>query len=178
MNALRDCRIAALLVLLAGGALVFAGCRPSDGTPPTEAAPSTLSENHALNIRADQIKWDRIFPELGDRSAEISVLHVDSRTQATKLMIRIPADFHVPEHWHTGNETHTVLSGTFIVECEGKREVLGPGGFNYIPSKMRHEAWTSPDEGALLFITVDAGWDVNWVNGTPTEKNLLGGLRP
>ena len=30
----------------------------------------------------------------------------------------------------------------------------------------------------LLFITVDAAWDINWVNGTPTAKDLLGGVRP
>jgi quercetin dioxygenase-like cupin family protein len=129
-----------------------------------------------LNIKAADIKWERIFPELGERSSEISILHVDPKTQATHLMIRVPADFHVPKHWHTANETHTVISGTFIMECEGKREVLTSGSFNYMPSKMAHEAWTSTKEGAVLLITVDAAWDINWVNGPPKPADVLGGL--
>jgi quercetin dioxygenase-like cupin family protein len=126
----------------------------------------------ALNIRYGDIKWQRITPELGERSPEVAILHVDPVTQATQLMIRVPKDTHVPMHWHTANETHTVIKGTFIVECDGKHDALEQGSFNYIPSKMRHEAWTRPDEGALLFITVDSAWDIHWV-GDP--KDVLGG---
>jgi hypothetical protein len=46
-------------------------------------------------------------------------------------------NYHAPKHWHTANETHTVVSGTFIMKDEGgKVEVLGPGSFNYMPAKM------------------------------------------
>ena len=38
-----------------------------------------------------------------------------------------------------------------------KEKELGPGGYNYMPSKMVHEAWVGPD-GNLLFITVDGPW--------------------
>ena len=70
----------------------------------------------------------------GDRSPEIAILHVDPTTRATKLMIRVPKDFHVPKHWHTANETHTVVSGTFIMEHEGgERHELTAGAFNYVP---------------------------------------------
>jgi quercetin dioxygenase-like cupin family protein len=89
-------------------------------------------------------------------------------------MIRVPKNFHVPQHWHTANETHTIIKGTFIIESEGKRETLGPGSFNFVPSRMVHEAWTTSKEGALLFITVDGGWDINWVNGPPTASELIG----
>jgi hypothetical protein len=50
------------------------------------------------------------------------------------------------------------------MECEGQRAELGPGSFNYMPSKMVHQAWTKADEGTLLFITVDGAWDVNFVD--------------
>jgi len=43
--------------------------------------------------------------------------------------------------------------------------LLGPSSFNYIPSKMIHQAWL-PDDG-LVFITVDSAWDINWVDGPP-----------
>jgi mannose-6-phosphate isomerase-like protein (cupin superfamily) len=88
-------------------------------------------------------------------------------------MIRVPPRFHVPLHWHTANETHTIVSGTFVIECDGKREVLTIGSFSYVPGKMAHEAWTTAKEGALLFITVDGAWDINWVNGPPKPQDLL-----
>ena len=131
---------------------------------------------HALNLKFNDLKWERIFPELGERSAEITILRIDPSTQATQLMIRVPKNFHVPKHWHTANETHTVVSGTFVIECEGQRVELGPGSFNYVPSKMAHEAWTKAKEGALLFITVDKAWDINWVGGPPKPEELSPGL--
>ena len=62
-------------------------------------------------------------------------------------MIRVPKDSHVPMHWHTANETHTIVKGTFIVECDGKRAVLDQGSFNYMPATMRHRR----TESALAF---------------------------
>ena len=131
-----------------------------------------------LDASGPTTRKPRIFPEFGERSAEIVVLHSDARTGATQLMIRVPPNSHVPRHWHTANETHTVMSGTFVVECDGHRQALTAGSFNYIPSKMAHEAWTTPTVGAVLFITVDAAWDINWVNGAPKSEDLVGGVSP
>jgi hypothetical protein len=39
------------------------------------------------------MKWQKIFPDLGARSAEITILRVDPTTQATQLMIRVPKSF-------------------------------------------------------------------------------------
>jgi quercetin dioxygenase-like cupin family protein len=129
------------------------------------------SPDQPIYLKFEDMKWEKIVPELGDGSPEIVILRVDPGTQATKLMIRVPKNFHVPKHWHTANETHTVVSGTFIMQHEGgQRHELGPGSFNYVPSKAVHEAWTKPDEGALLFITVDGSWDVNWVEGPPQAQ--------
>jgi quercetin dioxygenase-like cupin family protein len=118
----------------------------------------------------DNLKWETMVPELGADSPQAAILRVDPKTQATQLLIRIPKQMHVPMHWHTANETHTVIKGTFVFEHEGARHELGPGGFNYLPARMHHQAWASDD--ALVFITVDAGWDVNWVTGPPTKSDL------
>jgi hypothetical protein len=47
---------------------------------------------------------------------------------------------------------------------------VSPGGFNYMPAKMVHEAWLPAN--SLTFITVDGPWDVNWVEGPPTAADL------
>ncbi|HET7697919.1 MAG TPA: cupin domain-containing protein [Vicinamibacterales bacterium] len=136
---------------------------------PHQGAPKT-----SASTAYDDLKWEIMVPELGADSPQAAILRVDPKTQATQLLIRIPRQIHVPMHWHSANETHTVIKGTFVFEHEGARHELGPGGFNYLPARMHHQAWASDD--ALVFITVDAGWDVNWVSGPPTRSNL--GKRP
>ncbi len=129
---------------------------------------------HAVSAAYGDLQWQTMVPDLGADSPQISILRVDPRTQATQLLIRMPKQMHVPMHWHSANETHTVIKGTMVFEHDGQRHELGPGGFNYLPARIHHQAWSSDD--ALVFITVDAGWDVNWVSGPPTRSNL--GQRP
>ncbi len=120
----------------------------------------------AIYRKFEDLKWEKLLPELGDASAEITILHVDPKSGATQLMIRSPKNYHAPKHWHSANETHTVISGTFIMQdLGGAREELGPGSYNRMPAKMIHEAWSKPDEGNLVFITVDGPWDLNLVDG-------------
>jgi ChrR Cupin-like domain len=102
---------------------------------------------------------------LGAGPPEITILHVDPVSGASQLMIRSPANYHAPRHWHTANETHLVVYGTFTSKHDGgeKEKELGPGGFNYMPGKMIHKGWVGP-EGNLLFITVDGPWDLHLVD--------------
>lgn len=162
---IKACGVAILLLLVAvlGAAQSNSGGTPSTGDP------------QAMSASYEDLKWQTIVPELGTDSPQISILRVDPRTNATQLLIRTPKKMHIPMHWHSANETHTMIHGTTVFEHEGKHEQLGPGGFNYIPAKMPHQAWTS--EGAVFFITVDGAWDVNWA-GNPPSKSDLGQTPP
>jgi quercetin dioxygenase-like cupin family protein len=110
-------------------------------------------------IKTDDIKWEPL-----EGGFEISILYTNPKTEATYLVIRGPGNLHVPKHWHTSNETITVIKGSFVVAHDGSADKteLKPGGFAYMPAKMIHEAWTG-DAGATYFITVDGKWDVNFV---------------
>lgn len=132
--------------------------------------PSQANAGQAIGLRYEDLKWQSIVPELGSDSPQVSILRVDPVTHATQLLIRVPKQMHVPIHWHSANETHTIIRGDWTFEHEGMREQLGPGGFNYIPAKMRHQAWASND--SLVFITVDSGWDIHWVSSPPTKADL------
>jgi len=165
-------RVGAILVVL----LALGGQPWGAGAANAQGPQGPQQPGHHLNVKFAELKWERIVPELGERSSEITILRVDPVTQATQLMIRVPKNTHVPKHWHSANETHTVLSGTFVIECEGQRAELGSGSFNYVPKTMVHEAWTKTNEGALLFITVDKGWDINWVGGPPKPADFSPGL--
>jgi mannose-6-phosphate isomerase-like protein (cupin superfamily) len=151
------------IALAAPAAIAAQGIGTSPTRRPVKAATPEFVKYHA-------VKWQRIFPKLGARSPEISILRVDPSSHATQLLLRVPRDFHVSKHWHTANETHTIVSGTFVMDSAGKRVELGPGSFNFMPAKMVHEAWTKPNEGTVLFITVDGAWDVNFVEGPPNGE--------
>ena len=134
------------------------------------SAPPSHDGAPPIYQKYQDLKWEKLRPELGSDSAEITILNVDPKSGATQLMIRSPKNYHAPKHWHTANETHTVIYGTFIMQHDGgEKEALGPGSYNRMPSKMIHEAWSPPDEGNLVFITVDGPWDLNFVDG-PTGK--------
>ena len=148
--------------------------RSSTQDHPAAGSQAGPTAGHAVSAGYDDLQWKPIVPELGADSPQISILRVDPRTQATQLLIRMPKQMHVPMHWHSANETHTVIKGTMVFEHGGERHELGPGGFNYLPARMHHQAWSSDD--ALVFITVDSGWDTNWVSGPPTKSDL--GQRP
>jgi quercetin dioxygenase-like cupin family protein len=140
------------------------------GQSATEPKVPAGHARQALSIKYEDAKWRPIIPELGEDSPQIAILRVDPRTHATQLLIRAPKQMHVPLHWHSGNETHTMIRGQATFAHGNKREQLGPGGFNYIPAKMKHEAWVGDD--SLVFITVDSAWDLHWVSGPPTKADL------
>ena len=95
------------------------------------------------HARYDDLKWQIMVPELGADGPQAAILRVDPKTQATQLLIRMPKRMHVPVHWHSANETHTVIKGTMVFEHGGQPHELGPGGFNYIPARTPHQAWSS-----------------------------------
>src|SRR5687767_1299353 len=95
--------LAAVIVCVTVGMILAQTNAPSAKAPSAKSE----SEHHAINVRFEDLKWEKIVPELGDKSSEIAILRVDPKTKATHLMIRVPKDVHVPMHYHTANETHT-----------------------------------------------------------------------
>ena len=146
--------------------LIAGGCARSRVQPPV-AVPAA---QEAVFLGYADLRWEPIIPELGSKSPEITILHVDPTTHATHLLIRTPVAIHIRKHWHTANETHTLIHGSAVLACDGKRAELGPGSFNFMPARMVHEAWIAA--GSLTLITVDRAWDINWIEGPPTAADL------
>ena len=153
--------IAGLVLSAVGLVSLPTGAAPA----PTEAVP-----DGPIFTQLSEVQWSKMLPELGDASPEMAILHEDAKTHATQLLIRAPKAVHVRKHWHSANETHTIITGAAAFECDGKKAEFGPGGFNYMPARMVHEAWIGA--GSVTFITVDGPWDVNWVEGAPTAADV------
>jgi quercetin dioxygenase-like cupin family protein len=110
--------------------------------------------------RADEFNWKADKPDLGDKSPQTVILREDPKSGASELMVRLPAGFRLPKHWHAANQTHTVISGTYVMAADGKEPVeLPAGSFNYTPARLVHEGWVKGDEPAVLFITFDGKRD-------------------
>ena len=125
-------------------------------------------------VNLQDVRWEKFSPDQPDSDlSRIAFLRVDPKTQATQLLIKLPPDYYVPKHWHSANETHTILKGLWVFEHSGSdgnphRVAQGPGSFNYLPARMIHRAWTRPGEEALVFISVDGKWDVTFVDDPET----------
>jgi quercetin dioxygenase-like cupin family protein len=128
--------------------------------PIAREAAAQQTPPHAVFQKFSDLKWERT----PDGLQEIVILHVNPVSKVTELIIRAPKNFHVPRHWHSANETLTIISGIFTMKHDGSDEkiALNTGSYSYMPAKMIHEAWTG-DEGAMFFITVDGAWDLNFV---------------
>jgi len=141
-------------------------------TPPlitTHTLPPVPAIGAATFVLPAQIEWHQIIPRLGDRSPRHAVLHQDSSTGAATMLVWLPCDFHVPEHWHTASEKHYILQGKLIIQCPTGEAELVPGAFNYMPARMPHQAWTR-EEDCLLINTVDSTWDVRWTGDGPDRQ--------
>lgn len=64
---------------------------------------------HDVYLNTRDLKWERLIPELGAGSPDITILHKDPESGATQLMIRSPANYHAP-NIGTQPTRHTPLS--------------------------------------------------------------------
>ncbi len=128
----------------------------------------TDSSRQPIFLKFQGLQWKKAATPQGDCTYEVALLRVDPQTRGTQVLIRRAENCHVQRHWHTASEAITVISGTFILECNGKREALTPGSFAYVPSQTVHQVWTKSDEGSLCFHTLDGPLDAHWVD-SPAE---------
>ena len=163
-------KISVAVSLCSAGVTLLAISKCVRGNVEQSQANTGVTSAQAMNTDFKELKWQTIVPELGADSSQISILRVDPKSQATPLLIRLPKRMHVPTHWHSANETHTIIRGSWVFEHDRERHKFGPGGFNYIPAKMALQGWASDD--SLVFITVDGAWDINWVDGPPSKADL------
>jgi quercetin dioxygenase-like cupin family protein len=93
---------------------------------PAGAYAQTAGAAMAKVAEADGMRWEPL-----EGGFEISILYTNPTTQATYLVIRGPGNQHVPRHWHSSNESITVLKGTFVVAHDGSEDKteLKAGGF-------------------------------------------------
>ena len=57
------------------------------------------------------------------------------------IFLKVPANFTIPDHWHTSAERMVLVSGELHVTYEGQpTAVLKPGMYAYGPARLAHRA--------------------------------------
>ncbi len=118
----------------------------------------------------ENLKWEKMLPELKEDSPVFSILRVDAKTKTTTLMIEFPKAMHIPKHTHSKSETHIILQGSHAFEHNGQRFEVKEHGYIYMPGKFIHEAWVPA--GAKAIIILEDGWKVDWVKNGPTAADV------
>jgi len=117
-------------------------------------------------VTPEDLKWSDV-PSLPP-GAKVAVIE-GPMNEAKPFMIRLrlPANYKIPAHFHSGIEHVTVMSGTFNLGMGEKADhhatrALGAGSVAIMQVGMRHFAWTK-DETVVQVHGVGP-WTVTYVN--------------
>jgi quercetin dioxygenase-like cupin family protein len=133
----------------------------------TVAAGPVFAQSTHIIVPADKVQWGPAPPFL-PAGAQIAVLQGNpSEKGAVTLRLRLPANYNIPAHWHSMDETVTVLSGAFHVGMGDKldrqaSQTLEPGGFVSLSATMRHFAWTA--KPTVVQVNLQGPFDIFYVN--------------
>ncbi len=122
------------------------------------AAPSPESAS-AFTFKDTRLKWGSC-PAFIPQGCEIAVLHGDPAKANADIFFKVPANFTVPEHWHTSAERMVLVSGELHVTYAGQETtILKPGMYAYGPAKLPHKAFCAEGAPCVLFIAFESPVD-------------------
>lgn len=123
--------------------------------------PAPQEKPLALMADASSLEWGPC-PAFFPAGCEIAVLHGDPAKENTDVFFKVPADYDIPNHWHTSAERMVLVSGTMKVTYEDQEPVtLQPGSYAYGPPKMPHTATCEKGDPCVLFIAFEEAVDAH-----------------
>lgn len=112
----------------------------------------------ARSAAAEGLQWK---PAEGlPAGAEFAFLHQDEGGKSAEVLIRLPRNYELPSHWHTGGETLVVVEGRLIVASQGKEGEYGPGSYVYHPGGLLHSTRTPRWKSCLFYARMDGPFDI------------------
>ena len=113
----------------------------------------------AITFKDTQLKWGAC-PAFIPKGCEIAVLHGDPAKENADIFFKVPANFTIPEHWHTSAERIVLVSGELHVTYAGQEtSILKPGMYAYGPAKRPHKAFCAEGAPCVLFIAFESPVD-------------------
>lgn len=113
----------------------------------------------AWTTKDAKLQWGPC-PAFLPKGCGIAVLHGDPAKQNADIFFRVPANSHIPRHWHTSPERMVLVSGELHVTYDGqKTTVMKPGTYAYGPAKLPHKADCKKAGPCVLFIAFESPID-------------------
>ena len=128
--------------------------------------PAQTQKPGFVHLNPKDMKWGDAPADL-PKGAKLAVLHGDP-TKAGPFTIRMkaPSGFKIPPHWHSNDESLTVIAGTLILHMgdtmKAQPHSLPVGGFHFLPAKMHHAAETKGE--TIVQITGEGPFDIHYIN--------------
>ena len=109
------------------------------------------------------LKWGPC-PEFFPAGCQIAVLHGDPARENADVFFKVPANYEIPNHWHTSAERMVLVSGEMTVNYENHEPVtLKPGSYAYGPPKVPHTGTCEKGDECVLFIAFEEPVDAHLV---------------
>ena len=109
-------------------------------------------------------------PDFIPKGCEIAVLQGDPAQKNADVYFKVPADFEIPNHWHTSEERIVLVSGTLDVTYDNQETVtIQTGEYAYGPAKLPHSAYCHQGEACVLYIGFVEPLDAIPVESTATR---------
>ena len=124
-------------------------------------------------ISPEDIKWAAAPPSM-PKGAKIAVLQGDPGKPGPFVMrLMVPPGYTIAPHWHTQDESLTVISGTLYFGAGDKVETskahtVTPGSFHFLSGKDHHYLVAKSE--AVIQINGNGPFDVTYINPGPDLK--------
>jgi quercetin dioxygenase-like cupin family protein len=118
-------------------------------------------------VNAKDIQWGAAPPMI-PKGAKIAVLQGDPGKSGPFVMrLMVPAGYKIPPHWHSQDESLTVISGSFYFGKGDKAETSGAptitaGAFHYLSGKDHH--YLVAKTPSVIQINGNGPFDVTYIN--------------
>jgi len=132
----------------------------------SSASAQGTSERQAF-VNPQDIKWGAVPPSM-PKGAKIAVLEGDpSKPGPFVIRLMVPPGYKIAPHWHTQDESLTVISGTLYFGSGDKVETskahtLTAGSFHFLSGKDHH--YLVAKSQAVIQINGNGPFDVTYIN--------------
>jgi len=124
------------------------------------------SEGQAF-VNPKDIHWGAAPPSM-PKGAKIAVLQGDpSKPGPFVMRLMVPAGYKIPPHWHSQDESLTVISGSFYFGKGDKAETsnaptITAGAFHFLSGKDHHYLVAKTE--SVIQINGNGPFDITYVN--------------
>jgi len=120
-------------------------------------AESAAMKAASVLIPAADMKWSDIPDAKG---AQMAAVHGDPSKGPSHFLVKFAGGFSAPLHHHSADHFVTVVSGTLVLNVDGKDQKLPAGSFFSFSGRKPHATRCEAGADCVLAIDARGAWDV------------------